>query len=141
MIHDWEPTTMRTHRSRLGACLLGLTCVLAAVAASSIANGATITVINRDNAGEGFNDPTPVSPVGGNSGTTLGAQRLNAFQFAANLWGALLNSPVEIRVGANFDRYFAVRPQPSLARPVPQTSGATSSERRLPSQRPKIEGF
>src|SRR5262249_38452364 len=43
------------------------------------------------------------APVGGNAGTTLGAQRLNAFQYAANLWGALLVSPVTIRVGAKFD--------------------------------------
>jgi hypothetical protein len=87
----------------LGAFLLGLTCLLTAVTASSIAQGAAITVINRDAAGEGFNDPTPVAPVGGNSGTTIGAQRLNAFQFAANLWGALIDSAAVIRVGANFD--------------------------------------
>ena len=67
---------------------------------------ATITVINLDGAGEGFNDasaPDANSTAGGNSGTTLGAQRLQAFQFAADLWGAELDSSVEIRVGANFD--------------------------------------
>ena len=64
---------------------------------------ATITIINDDSAGEGFNDPTPVSPVGGNSATTRGAQRLAAFQFAANLWGAQLASAVAIQVGANMD--------------------------------------
>jgi len=87
-------------RSRLVlrvALLVGLVAV-----ASSAVHAATFSVINGDSAGEGFNDPTPVSPVGGNSGTTLGAQRLNAFQYAANIWGALLSSPVTIQVGATF---------------------------------------
>jgi len=64
---------------------------------------ATITVINGDGAGEGFNDATVVSPVGGNSGTTLGAQRLNAFTYAATLWGAQLTSSVTIKVDATMD--------------------------------------
>jgi len=64
---------------------------------------ATITIVNGDGPGEGFNDPTPVAPVGGNPGTTLGEQRLNAFQFAANIWGALLDSPVEIQIRAFFN--------------------------------------
>jgi len=67
---------------------------------------ATITVLNLDGAGEGFNDPSapdPDSAAGGNTGATLGAQRLIAFQFAANLWGAILQSAVEIKVDANFD--------------------------------------
>jgi hypothetical protein len=67
------------------------------------ARAATLTVINRDAAGEGFHDETPVAPVGGNSGTTLGAQRLIAFEFAAGIWAAQLDSPVEIRITAGFD--------------------------------------
>jgi hypothetical protein len=63
---------------------------------------ATIVIVNNDAPGAGFNDPTPVSPVGGNAGTTLGEQRLIAFQYAAGLWGAKLNSAVTIRVQANF---------------------------------------
>src|SRR4029453_10910863 len=66
-------------------------------------DAAVITVINNDAAGEGFNDPTPVAPVGGNNGTTLGVQRLNVFQRAAHIWGGLLSRPVIIRVGATFD--------------------------------------
>ena len=65
--------------------------------------GATIVVVNNDGPGEGFNDPTPAAPVGGNTGTTLGAQRLIAFQQAANIWGATLDSPVIIIVRAAFD--------------------------------------
>ena len=53
--------------------------------------------------GVGFNDPTPAAPIGGNTGTTRGQQRLIAFQFAADVWGALLPSPVEIKVTASFD--------------------------------------
>jgi len=67
------------------------------------AHGATITVINLDGAGEGFNDPSPFTPVGGNAAITLGQARLNAFQYAANLVGGLLNSNVVIMVGANMD--------------------------------------
>jgi hypothetical protein len=64
---------------------------------------ATITIVNGDPPGAGFNDATPVVPVGGNTGTTLGAQRLNAFQAAASKWGATLNSSVPIRVLATWD--------------------------------------
>jgi PA domain len=73
------------------------------VAASSNAFGAaTIVILNNDSANTGFNDPTPVAPVGNNTGTTLGQQRLNAFQFAANLWGATLNSNVTITIRASW---------------------------------------
>ncbi len=82
----------------LASAVLGL-----AVLASSVAQAATFVVINNDGAGEGFNDPTPASPVGGNTGTTVGAQRLIAFQYAANIWGGLLSSNVQIRVGAQFN--------------------------------------
>lgn len=80
------------------------TLVAVVIAASpQIAQAATILVINNDGAGEGFNDPTPASPVGGNTGTTIGAQRLIAFQRAAEIWGARLSSSVTIRVRAQFD--------------------------------------
>jgi hypothetical protein len=75
--------------------------VLAAGLAATAARSATVTIINNDGPGEGFNDPTPVAPVGGNPGVTLGAQRLNAFTHAANIWGACLSSPVTITVRAN----------------------------------------
>jgi hypothetical protein len=68
-----------------------------------LAAGAAITIVNMDAAGEGFNDPTPAAPVGGNPGTTVGQQRLNVFQQAAAIWDAILRSPVEIRVQASFD--------------------------------------
>jgi hypothetical protein len=87
----------------LAASLLACAFLAAAFLAPPVALASTITVVNLDGPGEGFNDPTPVSPVGGNTGTTLGAQRLIAFQFAAGIWATLLDSPVEIRVGAEFN--------------------------------------
>jgi hypothetical protein len=80
--------------------------VIAAVlllAGQAAVNAATIVIVNMDGAGEGFNDPTPVAPVGGNPGTTIGQQRLNVFQAAADIWGALLPSAVTIGVEAQFD--------------------------------------
>jgi len=94
---------MRCHKKRLPVSLLVLAFLIAPSTFSRFAQAATIAVINLDNPGEGLNDPTPVTPEGGNPGITLGAQRLNALQFAANLWGAHLESGVEIRIGAHFD--------------------------------------
>ncbi len=73
------------------------------LAPSGLRGAATITIINANAANIGFNDATPATPVGGNPGTTVGAQRLNAFQYAADIWGALLDSAVEIRVQASFE--------------------------------------
>jgi hypothetical protein len=76
---------------------------LLALAVCGAASAATITVVNNDDPGEGFNDATVVSPVGGNSATTLGAQRLAAFTHAATLWGAEITSAVTIKVDATMD--------------------------------------
>jgi len=80
------------------ACALAL--AVGAVTAAHAA--ATIVIVNQNDPGIGFNDPTPAAPVGGNPGTTLGQQRLYAFQAAANIWGATLTSAVPIRIGASF---------------------------------------
>ncbi len=64
---------------------------------------ATVNVVNLDGPGEGFNDTTPAVPIGGNTGVTIGAQRLIAFQHAADIWGSLLGSDITISVDANFD--------------------------------------
>ena len=64
--------------------------------------GAEIVIVNTNAAGVGFNDPAPATPVGGNSGTTVGQQRLIAFQYAADLWGAILDSPVTINIQSAF---------------------------------------
>jgi uncharacterized repeat protein (TIGR01451 family) len=90
---------VRRGLSRLSLFLAG---ALLVAGPSSFA-AATITIVNLDSPGEGFNDPTPAAPVGGNPGTTLGQQRLNAFQFAADVWGGLIDSDVPIRIEASFD--------------------------------------
>ena len=69
----------------------------------STSHAATITIVNLDSPGEGFNDPTVVPALPSNPNTTLGAQRLHVFQTAANQWAALLKSNVEIKVQAAFN--------------------------------------
>jgi hypothetical protein len=68
-------------------------------------SSATITIVNNDGPGEGFNDPNPAFAVGegGNTGTTVGEQRLILFQFAASIWGAFLDSNVTIDVRSQFN--------------------------------------
>jgi len=78
--------------------------LLAAVAAAPNAfAAATVVIVNGNAAGVGFNDPAPAAPVGGNAGTTLGQQRLIAFQAAADTWGNTIDSPVTIRILATFE--------------------------------------
>ncbi len=72
------------------------------LATTSVFANAHLIIQNTDAAGVGFNDATVVTPVGGNPGTTLGQQRLNVFQRAADIWGALIDSRVDIRVDASF---------------------------------------
>ena len=83
--------------------LLSALAVLLLLTGAGAAGATTITIVNVDGPTEGFNDPTPATPVGGNPGTTLGQQRLIAFQAAANLWAATVDSPVEIRIQASID--------------------------------------
>ncbi len=72
------------------------------LATFSVASAATVTIINLDVAGTGLNDTTPATPVGGNAGTTKGDQALIVFEEAASIWGGILGSPVEIKVGSSF---------------------------------------
>jgi PA domain len=80
------------------------TCTLLAAGlfSGSAFAAAEIVVVNFDPAGSGLNDPTPVTPVGNNPGTTLGEQRQVAYFFAAQLWGSVLNSDAPVFVGASF---------------------------------------
>jgi hypothetical protein len=80
-----------------------LMAVSAAVLAGGQAQAAATIIINNINApGVGFNDPTPAVPVGGNTGTTIGEQRLIAFSYAANIWGSTLTSTQPIIINAQF---------------------------------------
>jgi PA domain-containing protein len=83
---------------------LGLLVLAALLLAGSVPAFATahIVIVNTNAPGVGFNDPTPVAPIGGNPGTTLGQQRLIAFQYAADVWGSILDSPVTIYIQSSF---------------------------------------
>lgn len=76
--------------------------LLLLLASTSAFASARIIIKNTNAPGIGFNDNSPAEPVGGNNGTTIGQQRLNVFQRAADIWGALLESPVDIVVDASF---------------------------------------
>jgi PA domain/Calx-beta domain/Domain of unknown function (DUF4214) len=79
-----------------------LTLIVGLMTSSAVFGSATIVIQNTDSAGVGFNDSTSVPPIGGNAGTTLGQQRLNAFQFAANVWGATLSNGPIITIRASW---------------------------------------
>jgi hypothetical protein len=79
--------------------LIAAACTLTCLGASA----ATINVTSRDPAGQGFNDPTPVQPVGGNMGTTLGQQRMNVYKYVAGIWEKNLQSDVTINVSAAWE--------------------------------------
>lgn len=50
----------------------------------------------------GFDDTTPVAPVGGNPGTTVGEQRLEAYRRAAEIWDSILDIDVQVVLQASF---------------------------------------
>jgi hypothetical protein len=83
------------------ACVL-LLAIMAMLVPSAFA-AATITIVNTDGPGEGFNDPTPAKPIGRNTGKTIGEQRLIAFQFAASIWAATLTDNVQIKIQSAFN--------------------------------------
>jgi PA domain len=72
------------------------------LAGSAFARGRVI-INNVDGPNEGLNDATPATPVGGNAGTTVGQQRLNAMQYAADIWTNLLDIEVDVVVDAQFN--------------------------------------
>ena len=96
---------IKTFTSGTARLLCSALCATGMLVAASqpLYAAATIVIVNIDGPGEGFNDPTPAAPVGGNTGTTKGAQRLIAFQHAADLWGATLDSLTTVIVNASFD--------------------------------------
>ena len=70
---------------------------------SPATDAATFTIRSTDSAGEGFNDPAPFAPIGGNNATTLGQARMNVLQEATRIWGSLLQSNVPIIIDVAFD--------------------------------------
>lgn len=86
-----------------------------------------IVIANLNLPGVGFNDPTPATPIGGNTGTTVGQQRLIAFTYAANIWGAALTSPVPVVINAQFSALTCTATSATLG-----SAGATSIFRDFP---------
>jgi len=93
---------MKRATRRRWAPLLPVGLVLMGWAWAGAARAATMTIVNKDVAALGFNDPATATPVGGNPGTTIGQQRLNVFKKAAELWGNALESVPVIVVEASF---------------------------------------
>lgn len=79
------------------------TALLAALCGAGAAQAATIVIQSRDPAGVGFNDTTPVAPVGGNPKTTLGEQRMYVYRYVADVWEKALDSDVTITVNAGWE--------------------------------------
>ena len=94
-----RPASTRLTSGRLTALALAS---LLATASAAVAGPAQFVVNNVNAPGIGFNDPTPVAPVGGNTGTTRGEQRMIALRHAASIWSARLDSTVPIVINAQF---------------------------------------
>ncbi len=86
--------------SRLGLVAIPIAAALLAVGEAT----ANFRIVVLDDPEVGLNDPAPREPVAGNEGTTLGEQRLEVLQAAADRWAEVLDldSAIEIRVGAEF---------------------------------------
>jgi len=80
----------------------GIAAALLLAAAPHAGAQSRVVINNVDIDGEGLNDPTPAQPTSSNPGKTLGEQRRLVFQYAADLWGALLDSEVPIKVNGSF---------------------------------------
>ena len=75
-----------------------------ALGAPPPARAAAYLVLQVEDApGQGFGDPSPIAPAGGNPATTLGEARLRALEFAAGLWAERLDSPVPIELAVRFE--------------------------------------
>ena len=90
---------MKTHKKILSIIVVASSSIMLNTAMAA----ATFTLDIGDGPNEGFNDPTAVTPVGGNSGTTLGEQRQIVFERAGEIWGSFINSNVDIVIDAAFD--------------------------------------
>lgn len=78
--------------------LFTLLLIFVCAASAQLFAQATIVIVNNDADGVGLNDPTPRDPIAGNTGTTLGQQRINVIARAMEIWGSFLDTDVEIRV-------------------------------------------
>ena len=97
--------------------LLGFGLLVAMVLTTAMpAFSATVVIDNQDRRREGFNDNTPAAPVGGNSGTTIGEQRLIVFERAAEIWGGILRARSRLVKALQSISYSGSRPLTRLQR-------------------------
>ena len=83
-------------------CLCFILCSISLCLSSlSYATSISLNMLNDENVG--LNDNTTVTPIGGNSGTTLGQQRQNVIHFAARLLEQVIDSNIPIVIDAEFD--------------------------------------
>jgi hypothetical protein len=82
--------------------ILFATLLATGVALQAFAGTGKVVILNIDAPGVGLNDLTAAAPIGGNPGTTIGEQRRNVFQAAADRWTTMLDTNVDIRVQASF---------------------------------------
>jgi PA domain len=120
-------TSSKLQRLNFGAAALALACGLS-IGAGQAQAAATIVINNLNAPGVGFNDATPTVAVGGNTGATLGEQRLIAFTHAANIWGSTLTSSQPIIINAQFSALNCTATGGVLG-----SAGATSIFRNFPS--------
>lgn len=83
---------------------------------------ADIKLFYMDTDNQGFNDTTPSTPVGGNTGTTLGEQRRIALRYAADILEHALSSSVAIEINTQFSSLGGNAFSAALAQTGPITS-------------------
>ncbi len=91
---------MRTRDIR---CISAFTTLLLLLLSATASAQGHILIFTSDGATEGFNDPTPAVPAGGNPGVTRGQQRVFVFLTAAAMWEQTVKPKNDIFVIAAFD--------------------------------------
>lgn len=89
--------------ARPGAGVIALLLTLGLCALPPASEAARFKLVNVDDPGEGLNDTSPVTPVTGNPGRTVGAQRKNVLEAVFWHLGRLISSSEEIVVEVAFD--------------------------------------
>jgi len=95
--------TIRIRQITLAALLATVVPIAPAIADNGpvVEGNFTINIVDPDPS-NGFSDPTPATPVGGNNGTTVGEQRLNAYKHVVGIWDSYLDINTQIVVQATF---------------------------------------
>jgi hypothetical protein len=96
---------MKNHNYLAGTALflLAIVPLTSSVAANGpvVVGNFTINVVDPD-PDIGFSDPTPAAPIDGNSGTTIGEQRLEAYKHVVGIWEGNLDINTQIVLQASF---------------------------------------